>query len=358
MSPPFDWWPPDGPWPATPGGLRGPDGRTLTSLYNALVGGVTPEISLLARLDSIAQKLDRTNLILQVALGDPDNPPMGWNGLAAYLDLIMASARSAPPLTMIDLLEAIRAATVNVGASVDAAAMSEAGRDVTEQVYLEEIQFNTAGAAASSAAMSAVLGDFFGTPVNVSIKQLLADSLAEQTRAADCCEESNQEPSPVNDPPTENLCDGDYAAQLVRVVGLIPVQQGSTGSAPGETRIGLDFGPGDGGFLTYDGIASAEAGLPVYATSEFGDVPVCVQWNLLGDKAPPWDVQRVLVEQVGGVWEPTVTVSLGTAFASPPGSGTNTVAADRRIAFRLSVLGDENSPPPGPNFWLSYGEVS
>lgn len=356
----FEWWPPDGPWPSTTGGIRGPDSRNLTDLYNQQVLVTDALAALAVQVGSMATSIAQLAGDVRRLAGDGTTDPIGWPGLSSYLRSMLgaipatdndAIGRVVPHLTTQRI--ALYNLLVGSGFSPDedgpifyAAQSTIAGYTVLQQVR------------DAAQALSAVTGDLAALPVGSTIKDLIRSIDANALALAECCEEQLNPPPPTNSAPSPALCEDFNIVTQAPCVQVLSITEGQPGFNPGATVHTLDFGAPTDGYLTYDGYASGEANIPTYYVSWESTLFLCVEWDLTDNPAPPWSIEVVLVELVGGVYEQTYATVLDTVFATGPDHATFNRNSGIRLGLRLVYLDGEDSPPPAPNFWLSYGTAT
>jgi hypothetical protein len=357
----FSWWPPDGPFPNTPGGIRGPDARTLTDLYNQAATANAALAAIAASLSAMALDTVQIRDDLRRLAGDPAATPANWTGLPPNWIQTIGPPIATAIDTMRPNLARIYTNTLQTNQSLIFAGMPiTAGGRVSQAVDMVISEApNRSTARFAIEALAAAVGSLGSDPASETVKTLLADILAETTRGADCCEENGgggDDPGgPLNSPPPAAFCEDNISADRVRVATLIPIDSGAVGGAVGQTRIGLDFGSPADGILTYDATASAEANLPVYLVTYGSTLEGCMDWDMTGNSNPPWTVEHILVEDVAGTWTGTISTTIGNTSGTQPGGGAWSRANGLRFAFRLVYTDAEDAQAPNRNFWLSYG---
>lgn len=354
----FDWWPPDGPWPTSPGGIRGPDNRTLTDLHNLIALTNTELAALVLQVQGLAGSIGQLAADVRYLAGEPENRPADVVGLPHLLRRTIGPPLPNDTNVLINRLFSISTSAAAISSMLNFAGFSQvAGGNAFNAIKAIADHGNKLSTIDSNAAaLALVLGTIAADPNGSTIKDLLRSIDTNMLRAANCCEEG-ETGQPLNDPPSPSLCSYNGVAAQVRAVALVPIDPLAVGGMVGETTIGIDFGSGDGVTLTYDGVASAQANLPVYVVGQnnFQTLNGCIEWDLTGNNAPPWVVERMVVEQVGGEWRATLAQNIGTAFANGPDAGDWWIGYNGRVGFRLRDPSAEGSTPPGRNFWLSYG---
>lgn len=255
MSGNFDWWPPDGPWPSTPGGLRGPDGRTLTDLYDQLASTNSHLSTLASAIALMASDLLATRQAVELLAGSPLAAPAGWQGLPSGL------AGLADQLDLLrDQAAGIRSDTAQLPAMAGA---------------LEQLEL--------------VLGSVAHPPTGSTIKDLLRSIDAGTQDLIECCEGSGEEPPPP--PPENDPPEGWGCGTMVRAVDW--VRSDVTHDDPfghGETRLWWPVFPlaayGDSEVLD---VPVASNGVRVPGLSIPGlRARVCISWDFSGGPQPIW----------------------------------------------------------------------
>jgi hypothetical protein len=206
----FDWWPPTGPWPDTPGGIRGPDNRNLTDLHNLIAISNVALAAMALQIDGMSANIAQLAADVRRLVGDGSTMPAVWQGLPSYLHGNIAASDASDADTIRTSLNSSFNQLAFLNTRLDQAGLPiTAGGRASQAVdmILAEAP-NRATARFAIEAVAAALGSLGSAPADLTVKQLLEQVRLEAVRMADCCEEggSGEPGDGLNDPPASFGC--------------------------------------------------------------------------------------------------------------------------------------------------------
>jgi hypothetical protein len=357
MSDPFDWWPPNGPFPPFTTGIRGPDNRNLTDLHNAMVGGVSPEVSLLQSMESIRLSVQRQEVLLERLVGVPGDQPASWLGLPNYLSNTIGLPQSTDSTRVRQLLASVDGWMGVFFNMLNDNGITPGGGGAWQQAAasLATIDASTSAAATAIAAVQLVLGAIEHDPTGSTLKDLLRSIDANVLRSAICCEEGLPPVEPPaneqNAEPLEVSCDPtDYpylrnSGWVAITPPLLDNQPGLTGWAPTFANVNSHFD----GDLQVD----APAGGSGILFSTFLNI------NSAYDACFKWDFTDNVVPQLATFYR----FGSGDFYSGGETSGSISPlnvpvggfirAMDAGIRFLPVFYTEEGAGPPGLNLWMT-----
>lgn len=350
-------WPPDGEWPNTPGGIRGPDARTMTDLYNLLWEANEQRHLIYGELQYFRERLDLIENYLFRLVGAPESTPAAWSGLPGYLHARLFPADGSEGAASINeqLIALIARATVASIGLYGEYPPQDSGVLVAILDALLSGSGNNAVLAADVAAIKLVLGDVAAPNEGSTLKDYLRSIDANTLRAADCCEDGG---GPVDPPPnTENPeplevgCDvEDY--NYLRNTGWVSIspplldnQPGLEGWAPVFTNVNPWFDgdlqqdpPAGGSGILFSAFVNVNTGYSA-----------CLKWDFTDNVVPQlgnfYRFENADFYTVGG------TPSSIAPLNVPVGGFIQSLNAG--IRWIPVFYTEAGSGPPGNNLWLT-----
>lgn len=333
------------------GGTRGPDGRTLTDLFNQL-----------SALTTIANELTLIRATLD-QLVRPDILTPGYNGLPAelvsmrqYLDRLIGTSAGAGWVGLPDYLSAIigqRSAFITTPEGPYFTLLTEIFNQLfTARAALTvepggttppfNLVDNTTGLTGYLDSITQVLGNAGDVPAQETLKSLLAALLL-------CCQEGNEPPAqPLNQPPVDTCANFTYGP--LRVVELVPTGSTPSWGAVGNDWYALDFGDiaqETAGLIAQDLDTSATVPFPAYYPTT-DDADLCIAWNFAGNTFP-----NALTIRRMGSGDFYNDTGNGTAIPLAGEANASTAAQSAGIRFVYILQVPAGTPPPNLNLWLS-----
>lgn len=339
------------------GGVRGPNGTTLTDLQTLLTTIDGRLATLNQNVEGMTASLQQIAGDLRFLSGDPAQNPLTRPSLVDYLFRVLGSVPVAAA-------QAIRPSAYNVSARADFIVQLLAGSGFTNDGGGELITALLALTAAltSSGAIGGtlpdirdVLGDISASPEGSSIKDLLRSMDTNLLGLRDCCEGQSGGGGELP-PPVGTLCEGaDYGP--FRVEQFIASDQyleiGSGGA--GTPTYLLDFGElaTRTQNLVFRDQDTTQVG-PVFAYYAPSTIGICVSWDFT-DQTPP---QFTTLQRAG-----TDDWYSGGLSGSPFPSQTATQGSyqaiiNANVRFLLAIDVPDGNAMPGRNIFLSISTPS
>lgn len=339
--------------PGLDSGIRGPDGRSLTDVYNRVTDVRDSVEAAIVELVTVNTNLARVATAVERLSGVGTALPASWVGLPGYLNGIVGpSAAQNGPNSLFSNVSALRAELSRVG-SILVGGDSPSGQNRMLQLVelLTAVEAEAATSADAAAALALVVGSITDDPTGSTLKDLLRSLDVTAAAIQECVCDGGTTPLP---PPDNREPLSDCGAAIYpksRVTAFTPAD-GPPEFGGSDSSYALEFGTldvdtSDEVLWDFDTGPTAITWPAIYSPVA---LDYCLSWNLENNPTPAQ--VRIARMGTGSFYDNTGSGEIVTGVTGD-GSHLFTVAADVRFAIIIDTA--PGDPLPGLNFWLQPG---